>query len=168
MNSGKEWTRLLNLQIIVLDLTIIANSLSHLVVMFREMLLFGLDRDNQEHYPLYFEIKQKLQLHAQTMDRLVQLELEIMGIVAPGGGCRATPDQMQLYYYIKSRMAEHGDKNEIVLYSEMPMLALDARLSVDRCTYYGIKRDLTMKEEEEEDEEIDEGSIEAHMKQLGL
>ena len=119
-----------------------------LVVMFREMLLFRLDRDCVEDYPKYFEMKQKLELHANTMNMLILYEMQTMGLV-PNTTTTLSAIDLELYHNIKAKMAQHSNEQNEWIKCEMPILQLSATSLLDRIEYYGIKADIASGTEDE-------------------
>jgi hypothetical protein len=109
--------------------------------MFREMLLFGLDRNCLEDYPKYFEMKQKLELHANTMNMLILHEMKIMGLV-PTTTTTPSAQDYEEYHSIKTKMAQHSNDQNEWIKSEMPILQLSASSLLDRIEYYGIKAEI--------------------------
>ena len=108
------------------------------LVMYREMTLWGLDRNNELDYVKYFEKKQKLALHQASLDYLVKNEMEVM----------KCPDLLT-YYEMKKQMVGHSRQQEEWCKEEMGKLGLKWRVPSDYTTYYGIKMDIAANVEDE-------------------
>ena len=108
--------------------------------MFREMALFGLDRNVEKDYGKYFEIKQKLEMLASTRDLLIRSEMEIMGLLGPGE--ELGKEEKEGWAYIREKMSRHIGVEGEWMRSEMPILGLKETSLLDRVEYFGIKAEI--------------------------
>ncbi|KAJ3300028.1 hypothetical protein HDV03_002502, partial [Kappamyces sp. JEL0829] len=111
------------------------------LAMFREMLMFGLDRTVASDYTKYFDLKQKLAIYAPLLQQLVESEMALMGLNPESAG------DVLAYHAIKAKMSQHKDRQEDVFFGEMPMLNLNPSSQLDRVVYFGIKKEISMSEE---------------------
>jgi hypothetical protein len=125
--------------------------------MFREMGLFGLDRNDEKDYCKYFEIKQKLEMLASTRELLVRSELEIMGLIQAGQV--VGQQEKECWAYVREKMSRHIGVETEWMRSEMPILNLKDASLLDRVEYFGIKAEIALGGEGGDDDlggEIDE------------
>jgi Zinc finger C-x8-C-x5-C-x3-H type (and similar)/RNA-binding, Nab2-type zinc finger len=101
------------------------------IVMFREMTLWGLDRENEDDYVIYFEKKRRLALYQSSLEHLVKNEMEIIGL-----------DNLVVYYEMKKQMEGHVEEQNECCRIEMKKLGLNPSVPSDYTTYYGIKKDI--------------------------
>lgn len=129
------------------------------VVMFREMALFGLDRNEEKDYGKYFEIKQKLEMLASTRDLMIRSEMEVMGLMMPGQALGR--QEKEGWAYIREKMSRHIGVEGEWMRSEMPILGLKETSLLDRVEYFGIKAEIALGGEGGEDEALVEAGEES-------